>query len=95
MSAAFTFEGRIDGKRANVAIWPDRIEWSESSIGKGRDTQVIGMESITSIHTGRAGLAGRKVIVTVDDGLVEIRADGTTCEYVELHVSRLMGKYVK
>lgn len=73
----FEFTSHVDGKNARVQIWPDRIEWTRSTVsalkvatGVGfltgftnKDTNMVPMRQVTSVAS-KKGL-GVNTVVTV------------------------------
>ena len=92
------FKSHIDGKNADVAIWPDRIEWSKKGelrmygmLGrKGRDTNMIPIRAIQGVATHKGGIGYTTVEVTTGGDKIGFRVTKDQAEQVKSAILRLM-----
>ena len=80
-----SFKSRIEGKNANVEIWPDRIEWKRRTVvplGK-RDTNIIPIRMIEGVTTRRPGMRSTQVRVETAGNEVSFAVSKYTADAVK------------
>jgi hypothetical protein len=66
------FTSHVAGRNANVAIYPDRIEWARTGLGASlglaprRDTNMIPVRQIQGVSTHKGGLGYTTVRVATE-----------------------------
>jgi hypothetical protein len=98
------FKSHIEGKNADVSVWPDRIEWSRQSSSLGRAGLAAATGGLSLFKTGMSGKKDTNMIpirmiqgvTTQKSGLrftvVKVTTAGDT---VEFHVSKTDAENVK
>lgn len=92
------FTSHVAGRNANVAIYPDRIEWSRTGLGTTlglplrRDTNMIPVRQIQGVSTHKAGLAYTTVRVATGGDATEFRVSKRQAEEVKATLLRLMSQ---
>lgn len=106
MSALMEFTSHIAGKNAQVAIYPDRIEWEQQgritatralggalltgSLRKGGATETIPVRAITSVTTKKDGLRNHAVSVITSGNSIDMRVSKDEAEQIRATLLRLM-----
>lgn len=101
-----TFKSHIAGKNADVAIYPDRIEWERQgritatralggalltgSLRKGGSTEMIPIRALTSVTTAKDGITNYKVTLIAPGNTIEMRVPKAVAERVKATVTQLM-----
>ncbi len=74
MTVLMKLKSRINGKNADVTIYPDRIEWSKSGMmGGSKGTEVIPVKSISSVSTAKDGIGFTKVSAICTGNTIDFR----------------------
>ena len=87
------FKSHIEGKNADVAIWPDRIEWTRVgflTLSGRKDTNVIPIRAVQGVATHKAGLAYTTVDVTTSGDHVRFRVTKAEAQKTKDTILRLM-----
>jgi hypothetical protein len=106
MSALMEFTSHIAGKNAKVAVYTDRIEWSQqgritatrvltgaalvTGARKGGGTEMIPIRAITSISTRKDGLRNWAVSIITGGNTIDMRVSKEEAEQLKGTVQRLM-----
>lgn len=106
MPALMQLTSHIAGRNAEVAIYPDRIEWERQgrvtatralggalltgSLRKGGGTETIPVKAITSVTTRKDGLRNWAVSVITAGNTLDMRVSKTEAEQVRATLLRLM-----
>jgi hypothetical protein len=85
-----TFKSHIEGRNADVSIYPDRIEWTRKGLFGRADSSVILVRSIQGVTTHKAGLAYTTVKVTAGSSVVAFRVTKRQAADVKDTLTRLM-----
>ena len=96
----------IGGKNAEVAIYADRVEWSQQgritatralggalltgSLRKGGSTEMIPMRAITSVATRKDGLRNWAVSIITGGNAIDMRVSKAEAEQIRALIQRLM-----
>jgi Short C-terminal domain len=90
------FTSHVAGRNANVAIYPDRMEWARTGLGVTlglplrRDTNMIPVRQIQGVSTHKAGLAYTSVRVATGGDATEFRVSKRQAEEAKATLLRLM-----
>jgi hypothetical protein len=90
------FTSHVAGRNANVAIYPDRIDWTRTGLGVTlglplrRDTNLIPIRQIQGVSTRKAGLTYTTVRVATAGGATEFRVSKRQAEEVKATLLRLL-----
>lgn len=102
MQPLMQFKSHIEGKNAEVTIWPDRIEWEKRGdlrggiwgmgvLGrKGKDTNMIPVKAIQGVATHKGGIGYTNVEVTTGGDKIVFRVSKDQAETVKSTLTRLM-----
>lgn len=92
------FTSHVAGRNANVAIYPDRIEWARAGLGATlglplrRDTNMIPVRQIQGVSTHKAALGYTAVRVATGGDATEFRVSKRQAEEVKATLLRLMSQ---
>lgn len=88
-----TFKSRMEGRNADVSVYPDRIEWAKASAlgvkGK-RGTDVIAVKALTSVTTKKDGLIYTKVTVIASGNTIEFRVGHVEAANIKETLTQLL-----
>lgn len=90
--ALFEFESHVQGINAKVAIFADRIEWSQMkrlAVGKRR-THMMPIKSVSSISMVKDGLTKWKVVALASPESIEFRCSRLDAERARDTIARLL-----
>jgi hypothetical protein len=106
MTALMEFTSHISGKNAQVAIYPDRIEWEQKGritatrvltgaafVGharKGGGSEMIPIRHITSVTTKKDGLTNWAVSIVTAGNTIDMRVSKAEAEQIKSTITRLM-----
>lgn len=87
-----SFKSRIEGKNADVRIYPDRVEWGrDPKFRPGqRGSEMIPIKSVSSVTTEKDGLTSEKLQLICSGNVIEMRASKSTIEEAKDHLTRLV-----
>jgi hypothetical protein len=101
-----TFKSHVGGKNADVAIYPDRIEWSRAGritatrvltgaalvtgARKGGSSEMIPIRAISSVTTKKDGLMNHAVSLIAAGNTIDFRVSKPEAEEIKALVTRLM-----
>lgn len=71
--AVMAFRSHIEGKNADVIVWPDRVEWIRTRFGGRADTNTISLKAITGVKTHKSTLTYTEVEVQAGASTVTMR----------------------
>lgn len=94
MTALMNFTSHIAGKNAEVAIYPDRIEWTTAGkrtlAGRQSSSEMIPVRAITSVGAKRDGLRYHAVTIIASGNTIDMRVSKAEAEQIKQTVTRLM-----
>jgi len=100
----FEFTSHVDGKNARVQIWPDRIEWTRSSLsalkvatGVGfltgftnKDTNMVPIKQVTSVASKKGMGVNTVVTVNTAGGALDFRVSHKEAAQAREVLNRLL-----
>lgn len=91
MTEVARFKSKVDGKNADVVIYVDRLEWSQSGMLGGRKgAQTIPIKSISSVTTKKDGLTNTKVTAITSGASIDFRVSHSDAEMVKNTITALI-----
>jgi hypothetical protein len=85
-----TFKSHIEGRNADVAIYPDRIEWQRNSFIPGRrDSSMLLIRQVQAVTTHKGGLTYTTVRVAAGASITEFRVTKAQASEVKELIMRL------
>lgn len=97
----YEFTSHIEGKNAKVAIWPDRVEWSKTSLSAAKtltgvgfftgftnkDTNMMPMRMISAVQT-KKGLTNTLVTLVGAGNSLEMKVSHKEAETIRQVVNQ-------
>ena len=86
-----SFKSRIEGKNADVSVYPDRIEWGKTGLlGGVKKTEMIPLRHASSVSSSKDGLSRSKIEVVSPGGAISFRVPRVEADSIVQTITQLM-----